>query len=85
MGTFLSIERRRQVAFKAESASFSEAARKDGVYRGKPRAFCVPRYCARENLFPEIRDAAPGYGRPTGTRFSPRNPFCARECSRAQS
>ena len=85
MGRFLSVERRRQAAFKAESASFSEAARKDRVYRGKPRAFCLPRDCARASLFPEIRDAAPGYGRPTGTRFSPRNPFCTRECSKAQS
>ena len=61
MGTFLSIEKRRQAAFKMESLDFSDPARSDGMYQGKPRAFCLPRDCARENLFPEIREAAIAY------------------------
>lgn len=61
MGKFLEAERQRQAKFKASSLYFSEAARSDGVYRGKPRSFCLPLEYARENLFLDIRQTAPAY------------------------
>ena len=61
MGQFLEAERSRQAAFKASSPYFSDAARADGIYRRKPRPFCVPDECAEENLFHEIRQPALTY------------------------
>ena len=61
MGQFLEAERQRQAEFKASSPFFSEAARVDGVYKSKPRSFCLPLECAEENLFPNIRQTAPAY------------------------
>lgn len=61
MGKFLESEKSRQTKFKANSPYFSEAACADGVYKGKPRPFCLPLDYAEENLFPEIRQTAPAY------------------------
>lgn len=61
MGKFLETEKRRQARLKAVSPYFSEAARSDGVYKGKPRPFCLPLDCAEENLFSEIRQNALAY------------------------
>jgi hypothetical protein len=61
MGKFLESERSRQAKFKADSLYFSDAARTDGVYKDKPRPFCLPLVCAEENLFSEIRKIAPAY------------------------
>jgi len=61
MGKFLESEKLNQTEFKLNSLHFSEAARKDGIYKGKPRPFCLPLDCAEENLFPEIRQTAPIY------------------------
>lgn len=62
MGKFLEAERRRQARFKkANSSYFSKKARLDGVYKGKPRPFCLPLECAEENLFSDIRQTAPAY------------------------
>lgn len=61
MGRFLEAERLRQAEFKASSPFFCEAARVDGVYKGKPRSFCLPLDCAEENLFSDIRQTAPAY------------------------
>lgn len=61
MGKFLESEKIRQTKFKAESSYFSKAAHKDGLYRGKPRPFCLPSGCAEENLFINIRQTAPAY------------------------
>ncbi len=61
MGKFIEAERNRQAKLKASSPYFSEAARSEGVYRGKPRSFCLPLDCAEENLFPDIRRTAPAY------------------------
>lgn len=61
MGQFLEAERQRQAAFKKSSPYFSDAARADGIYRGKSRPFCLPREHAEENLFREIRPAALTY------------------------
>jgi len=61
MGQFLEAEKLRQAAFKGSSPYFSDAARADGPYRGRPRPFCLPRECAEENLFHEIRTPALTY------------------------
>lgn len=61
MGQFLEAEKLRQAAFKASSPYFSDAARGDGIYKGKPRPFCLPRECAEGNLFHEIRTPALTY------------------------
>lgn len=61
MGKFLESEKRHQTKFKANSPYFSEAARADGIYKGKLRPFCLPLGCAEENLFPEICQTAPAY------------------------
>lgn len=58
MGKFLDSERPRQARFKANSTYLSEMARAHGVYKGKPRPFCVPLDHAEENLFPDIRQTA---------------------------
>lgn len=58
MGLFLETEKLRQAQFKASSHYFSDAARLDGMYRGIPRQFCLPRENAEENLIPEIRESA---------------------------
>ena len=61
MGQFLEAEKPRQAAFKASSPYITEAARADGVYKGRPRPFCLPLECAEENLFEEIRAPALAY------------------------
>jgi len=61
MGEFLESEKVQQAKFKASSPYFSNAARADGIYKGKARPFCLPIEHAEENLFPEIRQSAPAY------------------------
>ncbi len=61
MGKFLELEKPRQAGFKATSPYFSDAARTDGIYKGKSRPFCLPREYAEENLFREIRRSITGY------------------------
>ena len=61
MGRFLETEKQRQIAFKARSATLSDTARADGVYRGKARPFCLPVEHAEENLYPGIRTNALAY------------------------
>ena len=58
MGRFLESEKPKQAQFKASSPFFSDAARSEGVYKGKPRAFCLPIEFAEQNLVPEIRESA---------------------------
>jgi len=58
MGKFLEGERIRQAGFKANSSDFSDQARFEGCYNGKPRPFCLPLDLAGQNLFPEIRESA---------------------------
>jgi hypothetical protein len=57
MGNFLEAEKPKQAAFKAHSPHFSDSAREPGVYRGHSYPHCLPRDCAHENLFSEIRAA----------------------------
>jgi len=61
MGQFLEIEKPQQAKFKTSSSYFSDAARGDGIYKGKTRPFCLPLEYAEENLFPGIRKSAPAY------------------------
>ncbi len=61
MGKFLESEKPKQAQFKATSPYFSEAARFDGIYKGKARPFCLPLDYAEENLFCEIQQTAPAY------------------------
>ncbi|MGD0923260.1 MAG: hypothetical protein ABSA70_16075 [Terriglobia bacterium] len=61
MGKFLESEKLQQVKFKTSSPYSSDAARADGIYRGKVRPFCLPLEYAEENLFPGIRQSAPAY------------------------
>jgi hypothetical protein len=58
MGKFLEGEKPKQAQFKASSPYFSDTARSEGVYKGKPRAFCLPIVFAEQNLVPEIRGSA---------------------------
>ncbi len=83
MGKFLEEEKKRQIPFKRTSGQFTGAARADGVYRRKPRPFCLPEDHARENLFTEIRDGALNYFKSKkiswhdGTRERPSNHLCS--------
>jgi hypothetical protein len=58
MGKFLDSEKVNQIQFKTKSPCFSEKARSEGVYKGKPYPFCLPVEFAEQNLFPEIRESA---------------------------
>ena len=69
MGKFLEAEKPVQTKFKYESPYFSASARKDGVYKKKPRPFCIPRENAEENLFQEIRQAALIYFEQQGIKW----------------
>ena len=66
MGRFLEIEKQRQIAFKADSPTLSEAAQRDGVYRRRARPFCLPVEHAEENLYPDIRASALDYFKDKG-------------------
>jgi hypothetical protein len=83
VGKFLEAEKLQQVKFKAGSPYFSDVARADGVYRGKPRSFCLPLGHAEENLFPEIRQTAPAYFAAQGIKWhdgqdgKPSNHLCS--------
>ena len=61
MGRFLEAERVRQASFKQTSPYFSDAVHVDGVYKGKPRPFCLPLACADENLFAGIPSSVLDY------------------------
>ena len=58
MNSFADCEKEHQSAFKASSTSISAAGRGDGIYKEKPRTFCLPQDHADENLFPGIRSRA---------------------------
>jgi hypothetical protein len=58
MGKFLESEKRSQTRFKMDSPYFSDPARIDGIYKSKPRPFCLPLEFAEQNLFPPIRQTA---------------------------
>lgn len=51
MGKFLESEKLQQAKFKATLPYFSNAARADGIYKGKSRSFCLPVNHSEQNLF----------------------------------
>lgn len=57
MGSFREAEKPKQTKFKTTSPYFSDLARLEGIYKGKPRPFCVPLEFAEQNLFPDIRES----------------------------
>jgi hypothetical protein len=61
MGKFLEAEKVKQTAFKRQSAYFSDEAQGDGIYRNKPRPFCISENHSEENLFHDIRNPAIAY------------------------
>jgi len=69
MGGFVESEKLQQAKFKAGSPYFSDGARADGLYKGKPHPFCLPLDYAEENLFPEIRQTAPAYFAAQGIKW----------------
>jgi hypothetical protein len=50
MGKFLESEKPIQTQFKISSPYFSDTARSEGIYKGKPRSFCLPIESAEQNL-----------------------------------
>jgi hypothetical protein len=58
MGKFLESEKIIQTQFKSSSPYFSDTARSNGIFNGKPRSFCLPVESAEQNLVPEIRESA---------------------------
>ncbi len=69
MGAFLEEERARQTAFKSASRYLLDRACADGIYRGKPRPFCLPEDCSEENLYAEIRQKALDYFAACGIKW----------------
>ncbi len=61
MGKFLEAEKNKQIQFKTRSETISEQARAEGLFKGKPRPFCLPPEYAQENLYPPIRAEATAY------------------------
>ncbi len=61
MGKFLEAEKIRLTEFKRNSPYFSTSAQTDGIYKKKPRPFCIPREDADQNLYQEIRRDAIKY------------------------
>ena len=55
MGRFLEKEKHRQAELKATSKLFSNQARADGLFIGKPRPHCLPVEQADENIFEQVR------------------------------
>lgn len=58
MGRFRESERINQSKFKSTSPYISDLSRLDGVYREKPRSFCLPSDRSIENLYPPIQESA---------------------------
>jgi hypothetical protein len=61
MGSLLESEKIRLAGCRGTSLCLSASACAAGVYRGRPRPFCLPVECAEQNLFPGVRQTAPAY------------------------
>lgn len=59
--SLLSQEKQRQIEWKRTTNHLSPEAKKPGMFRGKPRRFCLPPEHAAENLFEGIRKEALQY------------------------
>jgi len=83
MGNFRESEKTSQIQFKMSSPYFSDVARSEGIYNGKPRPFCLPVESAEQNLVPEIRESALSYFAEhkikwhTGQNGKPSNHLCS--------
>jgi hypothetical protein len=83
VGKFLESEKPKQVHFKHTSATISEQARAEGLFKGKPRPFCLPPEYAEENLYPPIRQAVMAFfakhniGWHQGQNGKPSNHLCS--------
>jgi hypothetical protein len=58
MTKFRDVEKAQLEKFKQVSASISDAGHNPGLYKKKPRQFCLPVESAVENLYPDIRETA---------------------------
>lgn len=82
MDSFLEQEKERQTRFKQTSPHFSDDARQDGIYKKRPRPFCLPKDYACENLFAQIRENALTYFDSyqirwhNGDKITPSNHLC---------
>jgi len=87
MGKFIENEKINQTNFKIQSSYFSDQAKRDGIYKGKQRSFCLPVEYAEENLYFEIRDSAIEYFKHSGIKwhdghnFKPSNHLCDSQVS----
>jgi len=61
VGKFLESEKARLSTFKQESGYFSHESLADGLYREKPRSYCLPEERSSENLFSDIRNSVINY------------------------
>lgn len=81
--SFLETEKSRYERVKPTATWLSKAARADGVYRGRTRAFCIPEESAAENLFAGTRDRVIEYFARNrikwhdGTTAGPSNHLCS--------
>lgn len=55
MGKFLNSEKIQLAQYKQKTKYLSDEARADGIFRQKPRPFCLPVDHANENLYDEFR------------------------------
>jgi len=58
MSTYKNIAKSHQIQFKTHSATISDQARIDGMYKGKYYPFCLPIEYSELNLYPSIRENA---------------------------
>jgi hypothetical protein len=69
MGKFLKSEKPEQSKFKSQSKYFTDEARGEGIYKGKPYSFCLPKLYAGENLFHDIREPIMVYFNRNGIKW----------------
>jgi len=69
MGKFLESEKQNQIWFKNRSDTITPEARVDGIYKGKPRPFCLPVELSEQNLFFPIRETATSFIRKKKIRW----------------
>jgi len=58
MGSLLKTEKSRYTSWKKDTKYLSLNAKKDGLFRGTKRAFCIPKELSEENIYEEVRDEA---------------------------
>jgi len=63
MRNFLEEEKQRYIGYKATSGHLPDEARVPGIYKSRPREFCLPQHLAALNLYDGIRDDVQSYFR----------------------